>query len=356
MQEPPLIMTSSTSPRRSVLVTGAAGEIGHGLIASMRDDDVSIVAMDLREVPKETRSLCDAVHMGDVCDKDFIEHVLTMHETNEIYHLAALLSSRAEHVPETAHDVNVQGTFHLLRLAARLGESWGSRVKFVFPSTIAVYGIRTLDEKMRCGELRENEHLSPITMYGANKLYCESLGRYYSRHYRQVSKNRPQHLLDFRCLRLPGVIAADTRPSGGTSDFVPEMLHASAKGEAYECFVREDTAIPWMTMPECVDALVRIAQIDEPEHAVYNIGSFSASAGDFARLIPQYFPGADISFKPDEGRQALVDTWPRDVDCSSARRDWGFKQRWGLEAAMEEYIIPSIQKHYDSPAAGRTSS
>ena len=122
-------------------------------------------------------------------------------------------------------------------------------------------------------------------MYGANKLYCESLGRYYSRHYRQVAKGRPEHMLDFRCLRLPGVIAADTRPTGGTSDFVPEMLHAAAQGEAYTCFVSEDTFIPWMTMPECVDAIIRIAEIDTPPHAVYNIGSFSASAGDFARQI-----------------------------------------------------------------------
>lgn len=348
MSEYPLIMTPPANPRRSVLVTGAAGEIGHGLIKSLRSDDLSIVAMDLREVPAETRSLCDAVHVGDVCDKDFLEHVMTMHETNEIYHLAALLSSRAEHVPETAHDVNVQGTFHLLRLAARLSESWGSRVKFIFPSTIAVYGVRTLDVKMSDGALRENQHLSPITMYGANKLYCESLGRYYTRHYRQVAKGRPEYLLDFRCLRLPGVIAADTRPSGGTSDYVPEMLHAAANGDDYECFVREDTVIPWTTMPECVDALLRIAQVASPPHVVYNIGSFSASAGEFAEAIKKRFPDARITFVPDEGRQKLVDSWPMDVDTSRASSDWAYTPKWNLDQALDQYIVPSIRSHYEN--------
>ena len=138
MNEPPLIMTRPSTARRSILITGAAGEIGHGLISALRADDVFIVAMDLRELSEETRSLCDSVHVGDVCDKNFLEHVLTMHETTEIFHLAALLSSRAEHVPETAHDVNVQGTYHLLRLSARLSESWSRRVKFIFPSTMSL--------------------------------------------------------------------------------------------------------------------------------------------------------------------------------------------------------------------------
>ncbi|MCH2153143.1 MAG: NAD-dependent epimerase/dehydratase family protein [Phycisphaerales bacterium] len=348
MNEPPLIMTPPNSPRRSILVTGAAGEIGHGLISLLRHDDVSIVAMDLRDVPEETRSMCDEVHLGDVCDKNFLEHVMTMHETNEIYHLAALLSSRAEHVPETAHDVNVQGTYHLLRLSARLSESWGQRVKFIFPSTIAVYGIGSVEEKMAAGALVEGEHLSPITMYGANKLYCESLGRYYGRYYRQVSKSRPECLVDFRCLRLPGVIAADTRPSGGTSDYVPEMLHAAAQGEPYACFVREDTIIPWMTMPECVDSLMKMSSIDSPPNSVYNIGSFAASAGEFAEAIRRHFPGAEITFEPDQGRQNLVDSWPADVDCSRAREDWGFAPKWGMEEALEHYIVPAIRKHYEA--------
>lgn len=335
--------------KRTVLLTGAAGEIGHGLVHGLRThDDIRIIATDLKEIPEGTRSLCDEVHVGDVCDEGLMQQLIAMHEVTDIYHLAALLSTRAEHVPEIAHEVNVGGTWNLLKLAAAHSASHGSPVRFVLPSTIAVYGLDGPEHKDREGAVDEDACNLPTTMYGANKLYCEHLGRYYSRHYRQLADDRGAAMVDFRSLRLPGVIAAETKPTGGTSDFVPEMIHAAATGSPCTCFVRETARIPWMTMPECVEALLAIGRADRGRltRAVYNVASFSASAEQVADVIRRHFPAADIRFEPDVNRQGIVDTWPADVDCSRAVADWGYRPRWTLEEAFEHYIVPSIQTHY----------
>ncbi len=334
---------------KSVLITGAAGEIGQGLIRGLRvHDDIRIVATDLKELPEETHGLCDEVHVGDVCDVGLMQQLITMHEVTEIYHLAALLSSRAEYVPEVAHEVNVGGTFNLLKLSASHSASWGRPVKFILPSTIAVYGMNNLDQKQSVGAVAEGDCNDPRTMYGCNKLYCELLGRYYSRHYRSLGEDRGTTMIDFRCLRLPGIIAAETKPTGGTSDYVPGMLHAAASGTPYVSFVREDTRIPWMTMPECIESMLQVGRVDAGRlnHCVYNVSSFSASAGEVADMVRSSFPGAQIEFMPDEDRQAIVDSWPEDVDVTLARNDWGFSPRWGLEEAFSQYIIPSIRTHY----------
>ena len=131
-----------SSPSRRILLTGAAGEIGHGLARALADDpDVKVIAVDLRDPGKSIRKDIDELHMGDICDRGFVDHIVTMHEITEIVHLAALLSTRAEHVPEKAHEVNVDGTFNLLRIAAEQAQSFGRVVKFTVPSSIAVYGL-----------------------------------------------------------------------------------------------------------------------------------------------------------------------------------------------------------------------
>jgi nucleoside-diphosphate-sugar epimerase len=193
-------------------------------------------------------------------------------------------------------------------------------------------------------------------MYGCNKLYCEHLGRYYAHSYRQLAQDSVQGddknrgVVDFRCVRYPGLISAETIPTGGTSDFVPEMLHAAARGELYTCFVREDTRIPFMTMPEAIDATLQLAAASRSEltQIVYNIASFSPSAGEVALLVKQYFPEANIIFEPDQRRQAIVDSWPESLDCSAAKNDWGFEPSYTLEQAFEEYLVPRITKQYES--------
>ncbi|MDP7070628.1 MAG: NAD-dependent epimerase/dehydratase family protein [Phycisphaerales bacterium] len=342
---------------RTILITGAAGEIGHGLINALSGrEGVRLIAMDLREVPEPLQSKVDSVHVGDICDRAFIEHVISLHRVNEVIHLAALLSTSAERAPEQAHEVNVQGTFNILRTAAEHAQAYDDPIRFVFPSTIAIYGVDAR-EKNDLPPVREYQALRPITMYGANKLYCEAMGRYYGRYYRSITRGDRRPPIDFRCLRLPGIISAETVPVGGTSDYVPEMIHAAAKGVPCVCFVREDTRLPWMMMPECVEAILKLAEAPVLSRNVYNIAAFSATAGDFAKAVRQHFPNAELSFEPNEGRQALVDTWPGDVDCMRAREDWGFEPRWTLEEAMAEYIVPNIRARYgEAPAReGATS-
>lgn len=334
---------------RAVLVTGAGGEMGHSLIQALAArPDTSVVAMDIRELDPQVRGHCENAMVGDVCDAQLLERLLAMYEVDEVFHLAALLSTRGEFAPETAHQVNVVGTLNLLKLAAEQARSHGRRVKFIFPSSIAAYGIPDLETKRRAGAVKEDQFLEPHTMYGVNKLAGEHLGRYYEGHYRKLAKDRMPSPIDFRSIRFPGIISADTLPSGGTSDYGPEMIHAAAQGKAYACFVRRDARIPFMTMPDAVAALLKLASApkDRLTRCVYNVAGFSPSAGDFERLVLERFPTARISFEPDAGRQSIVDSWPEDVNDSAARGDWGWSPRHDLETAFDQYLMPRIAARY----------
>ncbi|HXT33521.1 MAG TPA: NAD-dependent epimerase/dehydratase family protein, partial [Vicinamibacterales bacterium] len=191
-------------------------------------------------------------------------------------------------------------------------------------------------------------YLHPTTMYGCNKLYCEMLGDYYARHYKQLAAETASGRVDFRCVRFPGLISALTVPSGGTSDYAPEMIHAAAKGEAHACFVRPDTRIPFMAMPDGIEALLRLAAAprDRLQRTAYNVGAFNPSAEQIRDVVLSAFPGAAITFAVDRKRQAIVDSWPEDVDDSAARRDWDFQPRYDFARAFSEYLIPTIRKRY----------
>ncbi|HVP73142.1 MAG TPA: NAD-dependent epimerase/dehydratase family protein [Phycisphaerales bacterium] len=351
---PAPVSTHDRGSRRNaaILITGAGGEVGHGLIEAIHESKHgNVVAIDIRELDPKLRALCQDAHVGDICDASLLERLLAMYEITEIYHLAALLSTRGEFTPETAHAVNVEGTLSLLRLAAEQARSHGQRVKFIFPSSIAVYGMPDLATKAKAGAVREDQYCEPITMYGVNKLYCEHLGRYYAHHYRLLAQDRIPEILDFRAIRFPGLISADTLPSGGTSDYGPEMLHAAANGgtgKPYACFVREDTRIPFMTMPDAIEAMLKLADADRAslKRNSYNITSFNPSAGEFAQLAKKAFPGAQITFKPDLQRQQIVDSWPADIDDAAARKEWGFAPKHDLRKAFDEYLVPKIRARY----------
>ncbi len=335
--------------RPVVLVTGASGEMGHGLITRLAElGTFDILALDIRPLEPELSRHCAATQVGDILDRHLLDRLRSEFEISVVFHLAALLSTRAEFVPETAHEVNVEGTLGLFRLAVEEGRSHGRPVRFLFPSSIAVYGLPDLDTKREAGRVVEHEWLLPVTMYGCNKLYCEHLGRYFARHYRQLAAQSEGSGLDFRAIRFPGLISAFTVPSGGTSDYAPEMIHAAAQGRPYACFVREDTRIPFMAMPDAINAL--LALLDAPTASlttsVYNVAAFSPSAGELAGLVRQAFAGAEIAFAPDRRRQAIVDSWPEDVDDTRARRDWGFRPAYDLDRTFNEYLLPNVTRRY----------
>jgi nucleoside-diphosphate-sugar epimerase len=337
--------------KKVILITGAAGEIGQALIDSLAESGaVPLLTLDLHPLPADAQG--KATHLsGDVLDKTLLNRLVTEYEFEAIFHLAALLSTRSEFAPELAHRVNVNGTMALLDLAAEQSQRRGRPVKFIFPSSIAAYGLPDLATKARDNTLREWEWNNPTTMYGCNKLYCEQLGIYYSKYYQQLAANRPV-MLDFRSLRFPGLISAFTEPSGGTTDYGPEMLHAAARGRPYACFVREDTVLPFMAMPDAVTALLQLAEspVETCRRAVYNVTSFTLSAADFRDEVLAAFPEAQITFDPDERRQGIVDSWPAGLSDEAARRDWGWQPAYDLRRAFDEYLVPNIRRRYRSEA------
>jgi len=333
-----------------VLITGANGEIGHGLIKLICEEERSkIVALDLKPLDPSLLMRCERFIQGDILDNMLLGRLMAEYEISTIYHLASLLSTKSEYTPETAHRVNVEGTINLLRLGVELSQWQGEPVKFIYPSSIAVYGLPDMETRNAEGKLKEYQWCSPITMYGCNKIYCENLGRYYSKHYRQLAKDRTPNSLDFRCIRFPGLISADTIPTGGTSDYGPEMIHHAAQHEPYACFVRPDTQISFMAMPDAIKALLLLEEAPQSSltQLSYNVTSFSPTAEQIREYVLEAFPDADISYKVHESRQAIVDSWPIDVNDAPARREWGWEPDYDMDRAFKEYLIPSIRKLYN---------
>jgi nucleoside-diphosphate-sugar epimerase len=334
---------------RTLLITGANGEIGHGLICSLAEaGQVRIVALDLHMPDDAVRSRCYRTVSGDISDVSLLENLSATYDFDSIFHLAALLSTKSERQPALANRVNVDGTLNLLELGVAQARQQGRDITFVYPSSIAVYGLSDLAAKQKAGKVREDDWCEPRTMYGINKLYCERLGRYYEYFYRQLDVQTSPGRLDFRALRFPGLISAVTVPTGGTSDYAPEMLHAAAAGKPYPCFVRPDTRIPFMAMPDAVQALLRLdaAPAASLSRKVYNVGSFNPSAQEVAERVRRAFPEARISFDPDLRRQGIVDSWPVDVDDRTARADWGYRPEYDLDRAFDEYLIPAVTRRY----------
>lgn len=332
-----------------VLITGAGGEIGHGLIAHLSTEQRQpVITLDVNRLEPALAAKVQREFTGSIMDKSLLERVLSEFEVETIYHLAALLSTRSEFTPLTAHQVNVEGTLNLLEFAQREAESHGRPVTFLYPSSIAAYGLPDLETKRRAGKVEEDDFNTPSTMYGANKLYCEQLGRYYARFYKQLAAEPQSGRVDFRSVRFPGLISAVTVPSGGTSDYAPEMIHAAAKGEPYACFVRPDTQIPFMAMPDGIDALLALARAPKASltRTAYNLAAFNPTAEEIRDEVVRAFPNAEITWHIDVKRQGIVDSWPADVDDTAARRDWAFAPKYDFQRAFRDYLIPTIGSRY----------
>ncbi len=332
-----------------VLITGASGEIGHGLITRLAENrDHPVITLDVRPLPDDLAPLVQQQFLGSILDQQLLDRILVEYEIDLVFHLAAVLSTRGEFAPMTAHRVNVEGTINLLEFAQKQGELHGRPVVFMYPSSVAAYGLPDPETKARAGKVREDDYNHPVTMYGANKLYCEHLGRYYARHYKQLAAETLSGKVDFRCIRFPGLISAFTIPSGGTSDYASEMIHAAAQRQPYACFVRPETRIPFMAMPDSIEALVKLSAAARHRltQTVYNIGAFNPSPEEIRAIVLRAYPGAQITTQIDAKRQRIVDSWPENVDDGAARRDWALAPRYDLDRTFAEYLIPNIQRRY----------
>ncbi len=332
-----------------VLITGANGEIGQSLIEYIcSHTEKRVVALDISPAKEEMSCLCQEFVQGNILDEVMLNALFDKYHFSTIFHLASLLSTRAEQVPALAQKVNVQGTFNLLDRAVNQFTDQEKPTLFIYPSSIAVYGLPDILTKNTAMPVKEDEYLSPITLYGVHKLACEQLGNYFANSYQLLDDHFKPGKIDFRCLRFPGLISAKTIPTGGTSDYGPEMLHHAAQNQPYACFVRPDSRLPFMVMPDAVRSILMLsgARKSDLTQNIYNVTSFNPSAEQLKEITNQAFPNAKITHEIHQARQHIVDSWPQDVDDHKARSDWGWRPKFDLEQAFHEYLIPSIQDRY----------
>ena len=318
-----------------ILITGINGEMGNALIKKLSQiDKRKIIGLDIKPVNAEIESYLDTVYIGDIKDNQLIKQIFSENKITEVYHLAAILSTKAESIPFLSHEINVNG---FLNLMSSIQES-NELIKFFFASSIAVYCV---NEK-NSSNITEDQFCNPNNMYGCNKLYCEKLGAYFSR-YSESIKN-----LDFRAIRFSGIISANTLPKGGTSDYAPEMIHLASQNKNYTCFVNADSCIPFMVMPDAIDAIISIMKADKNSLSrdVYHIQAFTPSVNDIYKKIISYFPSFKLDYNINPQRQKLIDSWPSHLNQQAAQTDWGWMPKYNFNRAFDEYLIPKIKEYY----------
>ncbi len=322
------------------LVTGAAGEIGNALLHRLLAERTEpVVTVDLRSLPDAGAHGLPREHFqGDILDPALWETFFGRYRPKLIFHLAAILSTRAESVPVLAHRVNADGAARLVAMAAEAATP-ENPVRFVFPSSIAVYGLVSQGAKDAAAPVGEDDHLDPTTLYGAQKLYIERLG---------ATVERLGGGLDFRAVRLPGLISSDTLPQGGTSDWAPELIHAAARGEPYACFVKPAARLPFCAMPDAMEGILRLAYREKRAltRTAYNLGGASLSAAEIIARVAGDFPELEVVFELDEARNRIVASWPATVDDAAARRDFHFDPQHDAETLFSRYLIPGIRRRY----------
>ncbi len=315
----------------NILVTGVSGEVGYGLVKKLHDlKKYNVIAVDIKDPEISASKSIDKFIKCDILDNELLKKIFDEENIDSIVHLASILSTGGEKNPELATDINITGTLNLLKLATENSIKNKKSIKFIFPSSIAADG-------------------NPITIYGISKQACENLGIYFSKHYKALDTSINQaNLIDFRCVRFPGLLSPDTVPSGGTSDYGPEMLHAAAQGKDYECFVRPDTTIPFMAMNDAVKILYQLLETPKQNmtQAVYTVSGFSVSAKEIEEEIRNAFPNTKVTYKINEERQKIVDSWPKSVGSEQAEKDWGYKLEYDFKSTFSGYLIPKIKLRY----------
>lgn len=306
-----------------ILVTGALGQIGSELTAELRDryGRDNVVASDIRSGEKGS-----CVTEGgpwallDVTDGTAVKEIIGDMGIDAVFHMAAILSATGENNPQLCWKVNMDGTMNVLE-AGRVHDV--SRI--IIPSSIAAFGPETPRDRTP-----QETVLKPRTMYGVTKVSGELVSDYYVRKYG----------LDVRGLRYPGIISSETLPGGGTTDYAVDIYYKAVQDGRYTCFVREDTMLPMMYMPDCIKATMDLAEADFDSlahHSDFNVGALSVTAGDIAESIKKNIPDFHVDYKPDY-RQEIADTWPMSVDDSAAREEWGWEPEWDLESMTADML------------------
>ncbi|MGB9714331.1 MAG: L-threonine 3-dehydrogenase [Candidatus Bathyarchaeales archaeon] len=314
---------------KKILVTGATGQIGSELTMALREKygGENVVAAGHKKKPNENLFESGPFEYVDVTDREAIEKVVAKYDVDTIYHLAAVLSAVGEENPQLAWKVNVHSLYHVLEIAREHGLT-----QVFWPSSIAVFGPEAPRVKTP-----QNTILIPRTMYGVTKVTGELLCNYYFTRFG----------VDVRSVRYPGIISSETPPGGGTTDYAVEIFYEAVRRRHYTCFVREDTVLPMMYMPDCINAAIDLMEADASKitcRTSYNVAGMSFSAGELAAEIKKHIPEFVCDYKPDF-RQNIADSWPMSIDDSLARRDWGWKPVYDL-ATMTRDMIEKLTKRF----------
>ena len=314
---------------KKILVTGATGQIGSELTLDLRKKygDYNVVAVGHSRKPSDELSNSGPFEFADANEKESVEKIVEKYDVDTIYHLAAVLSATGEQNPQLAWKVNMGSLYNVLEIAKE-----HNIFKVFWPSSIAAFGptaprVKTPQETV----------LIPGTMYGVTKVAGELLCNYYFIKFG----------VDVRSVRYPGIISSEVLPTGGTTDYAVAIFYEAVKNKRYSCFVREDTVLPMMYMPDCIKATIELMEADLARikrHDSYNVAGMSFSAGELAAEIKKYIPEFKCDYKPDF-RQKIADSWPVSIDDSVARREWGWKPDYNL-AAMTKDMIAKLSKRF----------
>jgi len=313
---------------KKILVTGATGQIGSELTIALREryGNENVVAAGHRRKPSEKLLSTGPYETLDVRDRGSIERVVREYNIDTIYHMAAILSATGEEKPLLCWDVNINGLYNILEIARE------KNLRVFHPSSIAVFGPETPKDNTP-----QETILKPRTMYGITKVAGELLAEYYVRRYD----------VDVRGIRYPGIISSETPPGGGTTDYAVEIFYEAIKNKKYTCFVKEDTVLPMMYMPDCIKGTIQLMEADFSKlkhHTDFNLTAMSFSARELSEEIKKYIPDFECEYKPDF-RQKIADSWPRSIDDSAAREEWGWKPDYDLEKMVKD-MIEKLQKKY----------
>jgi len=304
----------------NTLIIGAGGQIGTELTAALRAKygGSAVLATDINDNPGLAKH--GPFEILNVMDKDALIQLVEQYNITQIYNLAAMLSATGERKPELAWKLNMEGLLNSLDVVRDM------KLKRLFwPSSIAVFGPST----PRVNTPQETI-MAPNTVYGISKLAGERWCEYYAHRYG----------VDVRSLRYPGLIGYKSMPGGGTTDYAVDIFHKALKTGKYTSFLKADSALPMMYMPDAIRATIEL--MEAPTESIkirssYNLAGISFDPATLAAEIKQHLPEFEIDYAPDE-RQPIADSWPAKIDDKEAQKDWGWDIEYDLKKMVSDML------------------